>query len=87
MNKKNIEYHVKVNTINGWRFRELYLDNVYPYYDLYENGDIDVYIRSETEYTFFGFCFYRCIEIIKVKDNNIVITETEIPKRMNCNAK
>lgn len=76
-------YYVKVQNLYGWELKKFTPNEVLPYYDLYDDGSIVIYVEFRTPFLFFWDKTY----IVQACDEIIEVREVQIPKRMNCNAK
>ena len=63
-------------------FVEFKVENVQPYYDIYKNGSIILYIETYVD-SFWSFLRVKK-GIIAVNENDIHIEISEIPERRNC---
>ncbi len=79
--EKSYDYYID----HGWGIMYFKPENVEPYYDMFESGRIRIYVTiTETRYRIFKLFPYEVTNTYSVMDDNVHITETTPPIRMNC---
>ena len=83
-----LEYYIKGCRSYEFFYPDIqfYPEDVQPYYDLWDNGEITLYINVDKEKGMFPFSlpFFNKKRIVKCVDADVFIQVVEIPERRYC---